>query len=153
MSKTTDALEDLVPFAEAVLELRDLNKEKLATQHQIDLAQSRLDAIKDETANRIRERDKAIADSASARTSEAAAKRGITEANTEREAIIALAKTDAQTAYNAQLTVKNESFGAIDRKIAAAAAKLTETERAILAAQDRLAEIERQITTLKSQFS
>ncbi len=152
MSKTSDALEDLVPFAEAILALKE-------AQTDLDRIKSNVDGHKTVLIETQKSLDRAQAnllktnaDASSAREAELVAKRGIEEANAERERILAKAKADAQAAYDAQLTIKNESFGALDRKIAQARTTLSETEKSIEDAKTRLAEIESQIGTLKNRF-
>lgn len=153
MSKTTDALEDLVPFAEAVLALRNASTElqqignsRERLRNELITAQRQLDQISINSNKAVTDRDTAL-------TAKTSAEAGIQEALKKREMILDKAERDAQAAYDSQLVQKQVSFDSLDRKIAASTAKLTETERSILAAQDRLAGIERQIITLRSQFS
>jgi chromosome segregation ATPase len=153
MTKTTDALEDLVPFAEAVLLLRDASKELQQSRQQLAAVKADLSEAtkqKDLAAERMA---KALDNTRIALEQETAAKRGKEEALREREEILAKAKSDAQAAYDAQLVQKQASLQEVDRKIKRSNDQLLEIEAAIVDSQTRLEAVEKQIGTLRSQFA
>lgn len=152
MSDKTDALEDLVPFAEAVLALRNASTDLQRINGSVDRGKTELAEIEKKRNNANSEQDKAIAATNEALKAESDAKRGVVEANTQREQILSQAKVDAQAAYDAQLVQKQGALGAMDRKITQAQTKLSDTEKSISDAQAQLVAIESQISTLKNRF-
>lgn len=152
MTDKTDALEDLIPFAEAVLALRDANTDLERTRRNTEGHKTELFKVQKQLDQAISDRDKASASADAARQAEAAAKRGIEEANKEREVILAKAKIDAQAAYDAQLVQKQSTLKDYDHRIELAQASLDAHDRDIAAAKTQLLEIESQISTLKNRF-